>query len=39
VKIAVNARQSQIVEIIAAAVKLRKDVFDVENGQRGVLLM
>lgn len=34
VEITVNASQRQIIEIIAAVMEFREDVFDVENGQR-----
>jgi hypothetical protein len=38
VEITVNARQRQIVEIVAASVNPWADVFDVQRGQRGILL-
>jgi len=37
VKIAVNASESQVVEVVGATVNLGEKVFDVENGQRRIL--
>jgi hypothetical protein len=39
VKIAVDARQSQVVEVVRAAVNSRNNVFDVENRQRRIILV
>src|ERR1035441_3858000 len=39
VQVAVDARQSQVVEVVRAAVNLWDDVLDVKRRQRRVLLM
>ena len=38
-QIAINAGERKVVEVIAAAVSLRNNVFDVKRGQRGIILM
>ena len=38
-KIAIDAGKGKIVEVIAAAVNLWNDVFDVERGERRIILM
>jgi hypothetical protein len=39
VKVAIDTGKGKIVEVIAAAVNLGNDVFDVERGQRRIILM
>ena len=39
VKIAINASQGKVVDVIATAVNLGNDVFDMERSQRRIILM